>query len=283
MSTSYYGRPILKRPVWKWLIPAYFFTGGLAAGSSLLAFGARLTGRGRLARRARVTSVAAMTASAAFLIEDLGRPARFVNMLRVLRPTSPMSVGSWVLAAYGPAVGLSAVRRDGVPVADATAAALAPVVATYTGVLLADTAVPAWREARRTLPVLFASGAAASAGGVGVLLAPADESGPARRLALAGAVGELVASEAMKRGLGKVAEVYAEGRAHAYATLARRLTVAGVACVALGGRRVRRAGGGLLAAGAAAERFAVFHAGVQSTEDPAFVVEAQRTVTSSHP
>lgn len=264
---SYYGRPILKRPVWKWLIPAYFFTGGLAAGSSLLAFGACLTGRPRLARRARVTSLAAMTASAAFLIEDLGRPERFANMLRVLRPTSPMSVGSWVLAVYGPAVGLSAVRHDGLPAAEATAAALAPVVATYTGVLLADTAVPAWSQARRTLPLLFASGAAASAGGVGVLLAPAGESGPARRMALAGAVGELAASGAMKRGLGEVAEVYAEGRAHGYGTAARWLTVTGVACVALGRRRLRRVGGALLAAGAAAERFAVFHAGVQSSQD----------------
>lgn len=263
---SYYGRPVLKRPVWKWLIPAYFFTGGVAAGSSLLAFGARLTGRRRLARRARVTSLAAMTASAAFLVEDLGRPERFLNMLRVVRPTSPMSVGSWVLAAYGPAVGLSAVRRDGVLAADAGAAFLAPVVATYTGVLLADTAVPAWREARHTLPVLFASGAAASAGGIGVLLAPAEESGPARRLALAGAVGELVASDVMKRGLGSLAHVYAEGRAHAYATSARRATSAGAALVAFGGRRLRRVGGVLLAVGAAAERFAVFHAGVQSSE-----------------
>lgn len=265
---SYYGRPILKRPVWKWLIPAYFFTGGLAAGSSLLAFGARLTGRHRLARRARVTSFAAMTASTVFLVEDLGRPERFANMLRVLRPTSPMSVGSWVLAVYGPAVGLSAVRRTGAPAAEATAALLAPVVATYTGVLLADTAVPAWQDARRTLPLLFASGAAASAGGVGVLLAPAEEGGPARRLALLGAAGELAASDVMKRGLGKGAEVYGEGRARAYATPARWLTVTGVVCMALGRSPLRRAGGVLLAAGAAAERFAVFHAGVQSTQRP---------------
>jgi formate-dependent nitrite reductase membrane component NrfD len=269
VNVGYYGRPVLKRPVWKWFIPAYFFTGGLAAGSSLLAFGARLTGRHRLARRARVTSLAAMTASTVFLVEDLGRPERFLNMLRVVRPTSPMSVGSWVLAAYGPAVGLSAVRRNGSPMADAGAAALAPVVATYTGVLLADTAVPAWREARHTLPLLFASGAAASAGGAALVLAPAEESGPAGRLAVLGAVGELAASEAMKRGLGPLAAVYAEGRAHRYDELARGLTWAGLAGVVLGRRRL---GGALLAAGAAAERFAVFHAGVQSTEDPRYAL-----------
>jgi Ni/Fe-hydrogenase subunit HybB-like protein len=271
MSDSYYGRPILKRPVWKWLIPAYFFTGGLAAGSSLLAWGARLTGRRRLARRARRTALGAMTASTVFLVEDLGRPERFANMLRVVRPTSPMSVGSWVLAAYGPAVGLAAVRRDGFVPAEVAAAVLAPVVATYTGVLVADTAVPAWREARRHLPLLFASGGAASAGGLALVLAPGDESGPARRLALAGALGELATSEAMKRGLGEVAEVYGQGRAHAFSVLSQRLTVTGAALVALGGRRLRRVGGALLAGGAAAERFAVFHAGVQSTDDPRYV------------
>lgn len=276
MSDSYYGRPILKRPVWKWLIPAYFFTGGLAAGSSLLALGARLTGRPRLARRARLTSAAAITASAAFLVEDLGRPARFANMLRVFRPTSPMNVGSWVLAAYGPAVGHAAVRRHGSMPAEVTAALLAPVVATYTGVLVADTAVPAWREARRELPLLFASGAAASAGGLALVLAPVDEVGPARRLALAGAVGELVTAAIMERRLGDVAAVYSHGRAHAFAVLARRLTAAGAVLAAMGGRRLRRLGGGLLVGGAVAERFAVFHAGVQSTEDPRFVVGRSR-------
>ena len=271
MTVSYYGRPILKRPVWKWLIPAYFFTGGLAAGSSLLAFGARLTGRRRLARRARRTALGAIGASTVFLVEDLGRPERFANMLRVVRPTSPMSVGSWVLAAYGPAVGLAAVRKDGLLPADAAAAALAPVVATYTAVLIADTAVPAWRDARRDLPLLFASGAAASAGGLALVLAPVDEAGPARRLALAGAVGELATAETMKRRLGDVAAVYEHGRARAFAVLSKRLTATGAVLAAVGGRRLRCLGGALLVGGAAAERFAVFHAGVQSTDDPRYV------------
>src|SRR5204862_2948337 len=84
--TSYYGRPILKEPIWRGWIPAYFFAGGLAAGSSLLALGGRLTGDQEMARRARLTALAGISASAAFLVADLGRPARFANMLRVARP-----------------------------------------------------------------------------------------------------------------------------------------------------------------------------------------------------
>src|SRR5204862_121720 len=83
---SYYGRPILKRPVWKWWIPAYFFSGGLAAGSSALALGAQLSGRSMLRRRARVVSLVGITFGAVCLVADLGRPSRFHHMLRVAKP-----------------------------------------------------------------------------------------------------------------------------------------------------------------------------------------------------
>ncbi len=105
---SYYGRPILKAPVWTHDVPAYLFTGGLAAGSSLLAAGADLTGRPGLRRTGRLTSLAALGASAYFLINDLGRPERFHHMLRVAKPTSPMSVGTWILTAFAPAAGAAA-------------------------------------------------------------------------------------------------------------------------------------------------------------------------------
>ena len=100
---SYYDKAILKQPVWKWYVPAYFFTGGLAAGSAMLAAGARLTGFRRLARQSRFVTLGALGVSTALLVKDLGRPARFYNMLRVLKPTSPMSIGSWVLGAFGTA------------------------------------------------------------------------------------------------------------------------------------------------------------------------------------
>jgi formate-dependent nitrite reductase membrane component NrfD len=281
---SYYGRPILKKPIWTWEIPGYFFAGGLAAGSSALALGASVTGRPRLARRSRLTALAALTASTAMLIDDLGRPSRFANMLRVAKPTSPMSVGSWVLAFYGPAAGAAALSDltgvlPGVGAAATFgAAALAPAVATYTAVLTSDTAVPVWHEARGHLPWLFASGAAAAAGGVAAALAPVSEAGPARRMALAGAAAELVAAKAMEESLGEVGRVYSEGAAGRHSKLATRLTAAGAGVLLVGGRRRLGAvvGGLLIAAGAAAERFAVAEAGVQSAADPMSVVSTQR-------
>ena len=92
---------VLKQPVWKPEVGLYFFFGGLAGASALLAFGARLAGNGRLARSALLAAFAGAAVSPPLLIADLGRPARFLNMFRVLKPTSPMSIGSWVLAAFG--------------------------------------------------------------------------------------------------------------------------------------------------------------------------------------
>ncbi|MCW3845061.1 polysulfide reductase NrfD, partial [Micromonospora yasonensis] len=208
--TSYYGRPILKAPVWKWDIAAYLFTGGLAAGSSLLAAGGQLTGRPALRRAGRFTSLAAVTASAYFLVHDLGKPSRFHHMLRVAKPTSPMSMGTWILSTFGPAAGVAAVaeaapwlpergllglgRRLLPPAGQAAglvAAVTAPALATYTGVLLADTAVPSWHEAYPELPAIFAGSALASGAGVGLIAAPTAQAGPARRFAVAGAALEL--------------------------------------------------------------------------------------------
>src|SRR5215216_2591916 len=100
---SYYGRPVIKEPVWSWEIPWYFFTGGLAGASSCLGFVAGLTGNRWLGRTARLVSLGAAPASPILLISDLGRPDRFYNMLRVFKPTSPMSVGTWVLSSFGAA------------------------------------------------------------------------------------------------------------------------------------------------------------------------------------
>lgn len=167
---SYYDRPILKAPVWKAHVPLYFFTGGLAGASSVLAFGARVTGNHRLARAALLAAAAGLLPSPVLLIDDLGRPERFHNMLRVFKPTSPLSVGSWLLAGFGPtSVGAAGCEVLGIlprvgRTAEAVAAALGPFVATYTAVLVSDTAVPAWHDARRELPFVFAASAVASAG-----------------------------------------------------------------------------------------------------------------------
>ena len=101
---SYYGRPILKPPAWNWMIAAYLFLGGLSAGSALLGAGADLRGFTRLRRVSRLGALASILASLYFMIADLGRPDRFHHMLRVAKPSSPMSMGTWILSAYGPGV-----------------------------------------------------------------------------------------------------------------------------------------------------------------------------------
>jgi formate-dependent nitrite reductase membrane component NrfD len=291
---SYYGRAVLKRPVWEWKIAAYLFTGGLSAGSAMLGAGADLTGRPSLRRVSRVGALASIVASMYFLVADLGRPERFHHMLRVAKPTSPMSVGTWILSAYGPGAGLSGVaelmprslRRTWLGrllgwlarPAGVWAAIVAPGVASYTAVLLSHTAVPAWREAHPYLPFVFTGSAAASGGGLGMLLAPVDEAGPARRMAVAGAGLEVVASRLLERRLGLEAEAYSTGKAHRLRTWAGYLTVGGAVGGVVAGRSrpVAALCGLALLAGSALQRFGVFEAGVESTRDPKYVVVPQR-------
>jgi formate-dependent nitrite reductase membrane component NrfD len=292
---SYYGRQILKTPVWNWMIAAYLFAGGLSAGSAMLAAGADLTGRTELRRVSRLGALVSLAASMYFLVGDLGRPERFHHMLRVAKPSSPMSMGTWILSAYGPGAGLAAMaelmpanlRRTWVGrllgwaarPAGLEAAAVAPGVASYTAVLLSQTAVPAWHEAHPYLPFVFTGSAAASGGGLGMLLAPLDESGPARRMAVAGAALEVAASRMMERRLGLVAEAYTTGRSHRLRQASEWLTVGGAVGACVAGRRRRwavAASGAALLAGSALQRFGVFEAGVASTNDPKYVVVPQR-------
>jgi hypothetical protein len=165
--------------------------------------------------------------------------------------------------------------------AEAAAAALAPAVATYTAVLVADTAVPAWHEAYRELPFVFAGSALASGGGLGLLAG--RDTGPAARVAIAGAALELTASTVLERRIGFAARAYTGGRAGVVLRAARAVTAAGALAVLagerVGGRRGRRlsAGGGLLLnAAAAATRYGVFDAGRVSAADPAYTVVPQR-------
>jgi hypothetical protein len=282
---SYYGRPILKPPVWRAHVPVYFFTGGLAGAASVLALGARVAGNRRLARAASLASAVAFLPSPALLIDDLGRPERFPNMLRVFKPTSPLNVGSWTLLLFGPAsVGAAACDVAGVlprvgRAAGAVAAVLGPVVSTYTAVILADTAVPAWHDARRELPFLFAGSAAASAGAAACVLTPAPAAGAARRLTVGGAVVSHVALAWMHRRRGFTMEPYRSGAAGRSRRWASALTVTGVALTAGPGRRRRLAavcGGVLVMAGAVCERFGVLRAGTQSALDPIYTVAPQR-------
>ena len=291
---SYYGRPIVKAPVWTHDVAAYLFTGGLAAGASLLAAGGQLTRRPATRRAGRVAALGALGASTYFLVADLGRPERFHHMLRVAKPTSPMSMGTWILTAFGAAAGAAAVAeaapllprrgvfglaRRALPpaggVAGVAAAALAPALATYTAVLLADTSAPSWHVAYPELPFVFAGSALASGAGVGLL---ADPGPPARRMAVLGAAVELVAAHHIETSKGLLSEPYTTGRAGKLLRAGRLLTAAGVAGAVLG-RRSRVVSGlaGLsLLTASALTRFGIFDGGVASAKDPKYTVIPQR-------
>jgi hypothetical protein len=285
-DASYYGRPIIKEPTWAELdIAGYLFTGGLAGASSILALGADLTGRPRMARACGVAATASIGVSLGALIHDLGRPARFLNMLRVFKPTSPMSVGVWILSAYAPLAAASAVSdalgvapRAG-RVARVGAGVLGASVATYTAALISNTAVPAWHGGRRQLPFLFAGSAASAASGLALLASPLSESAPARRIAALGVLAELAAERRMEPQLGPSAETLQLGRAGARLRAGRVLGAAGAIGAATIARRSRvgaAASGVALLAGSALTRFGLFEAGVVSARDPRYTVEPQR-------
>jgi hypothetical protein len=285
MSDSYYGRPIIKEPTWTWEVPWYLFAGGLAGASAPLAVAAEAAGNHVLARRAWLVSSAAVGVSPALLIADLGRPERFLHMLRVFKPTSPMNVGGWILSAASPAFMLG--TANGVfgwfPRLGRAGAVgsvlLGPALATYTAILLADTAVPVWHEAHGDLPWVFASSATMSAGAAATLLTPAGHAAPARRLAIGAGLAALTATQRMEMRLGELGEPYRQGSAGALVRAAKGLIAGGAAALAVGGGRRPRwtlSGAAALVAGAACERWAIYKAGFASARDPKYVVAPQR-------
>jgi formate-dependent nitrite reductase membrane component NrfD len=285
-DSSYYGMSIINPPVWEELdIAGYLFAGGLAGASSLLAAGAQATGRPAMARRSKLCASAAISASLVALIHDLGRPARFVNMLRVFKPTSPMSVGVWILGAYAP-LNFASAASDLTGLAPRTgrlaglgAGTLGAAVASYTAVLIADTAVPAWHEGHRELPFVFVASAASAGAGFALIAAPVSENAPARRMALLGAVAELVAEELLERRLGMVSETLHKGTAGKRLKAAKALALlgaAGAARASSGNRLGAVATGAALLAGSALTRFGLFAAGMESARDPKYTVEPQR-------
>ncbi len=283
---SYYGRPVIKRPVWKSPdVPGYLFLGGLAGASAVLAEGARLTGRPDLERVALLGAAAGAGLGTVALVHDLHRPERFLHMLRVFKPTSPLSVGSWVLASFsGLSAAAAASNVTGLlprlgALAGAGAAVLGPPLATYTAALIADTAVPAWHEAHRELPFVFAGSGATAAGGLAIVFTPTAQAGPARRLLAAGAVMEVAAAEAITRRHGLVAEPYQQGRPGRLMKAARAMTaVAGGAALLAGGRSraVSVLAGATCLAASAMTRFGIFEAGLASAADPKYTVVPQR-------
>ena len=183
LESSYHGNPVLKPPTWTWQVPLYFFVGGVAGVSTLIALVAHVVGNAGLERTELWVGFAGALLSAPLLIADLGRPARFLNMLRVFKLRSAMSVGAWTLAGFSSAVGLAVVGHELILagygndfwlglewVAEISAALSGLILASYTSVLLGVTAIPVWSENRKLVPVVFLAGGLGSAGAVLELL-----------------------------------------------------------------------------------------------------------------
>jgi Polysulphide reductase, NrfD len=185
---GYYGQPVVKPPVWTWEIPLYFFFGGIAGMSAVIALGAAIFNHVDLARAAIwIAAIAGAVVSPILLIMDLGRPHLFLNMLRVFKHRSAMSMGAWILTAFGACAvpGLIALElyahqlfpgaldqflRLAAGVLILGAAIFGTLLATYTGVLIGATAIPAWFLHRTLLPIHFGTAGLGSAAGVLELL-----------------------------------------------------------------------------------------------------------------
>jgi formate-dependent nitrite reductase membrane component NrfD len=297
--SSYYGRPVVKPAPWGAEIAGYLFCGGLAAGSGLLGLGAQLTGRKKLRRNARLGAAGAAGAGLVMVITDLGRPERFLNLLRTIKITSPMNLGAWIFSAFtagatvtaaaeidrlsGERIPLGPLRKllrlAEAPAAVESALFAAPL-AVYTAVLFSDTATPTWNAAREDLPFVFAGSASMAAGGLAMITTPVSEAGPARTLAITGAAGELIGSTVMEKRMDPVAaEPLQKGRPGTLLKISKALTAAGGLGTVIGGRhRGVAAGSGLaLLAASALTRFGILEAGIESAKDPRYTVEPQKT------
>lgn len=298
---SYYGRHIVKPAPWGNEIPAYFFLGGLAAGSGLIGAWAHACGYDVLRRNARLGAMAAVGLSGGALVADLGRPERFLNMMRTVKLTSPMSVGTWIFSAFSASAGLAFAveaadllglgRGDSLPqkaigagvkvaapVSSVGSAAFAAPLAAYTAVLLSDTATPLWQESYRELPFVFTGSALAASCGLAMITTPPAQTSEVRRLALMGAATDVTAYHLMARRLGEIAEPLAHGRPGRLARAAEVLTIGGaLGATVLGRNRIGAALSGLaLMAGSACTRFAVVEAGIESAKDPKYTVLHQK-------
>ncbi|MCG7276982.1 NrfD/PsrC family molybdoenzyme membrane anchor subunit [Corynebacterium singulare] len=297
--SSYYGKPVVKAPPWEWPIGGYLFLGGLAGGSALLGAGAQATGNSELKRSTRLTAFSAASVGSVFLVLDLGRPERLLNMFRVFKVTSPMSVGSWILGSFAGTAALPAlVEADelvgGVvpaPVralldkaagpAGGVAGVLGGPLAGYTAVLLANTSNPTWNDAKKHLPYVFVSSASAAASGAAMVFTPVESAGPARALGMAAAASDLAATRIMEENMEP------EPKRPLHEGVPGKLMKASEALIATGGvgtvvaaltksRAVSVVSGLALMAGSACTRFGVLNAGREAVKDPSTTIGPQK-------
>jgi len=281
---TYYDRPLLKEPVWIWAVPLYFYVGGTAGAAAVLGAAAQAVGGDDLhglVKSCRWVGAIGGAVGSALLVHDLGRPERFLHMLRVFRPTSPMSVGSWVLAAASSCTAASAILVDqegalGLlgDVAGYSAALFGLPLAGYTAVLLTNTAVPVWQATRKSLPPLFVGSAVSGLASLfGLLPLEERERTVVERFGVIGKVADLAGMAVVERDANRVQEVgrpLREGLSGTLWRAARLLTAGSLALSLVPGRsRAKRVASGLLGtAGALALRFSMYHAGRASAGDP---------------
>jgi DMSO reductase anchor subunit len=232
--------PVIRPNVWTWEVPVYFWFGGIASGAAFAALGCEAAGDERSARLARLVALGAAGCGGPLLIMDLGRPERFLHMFRIFKTRSPMSMGAWCLLAFSNCgagavaadlTGRRTLRRS----LTAATAGLGTYLGSYTGVLLAATAVPAWNRSRAFLAPIFictatASGAAATRLAVSAAGA-AREHPTSQGLAAVESIAmtaELGLSFVNERRLGIARRALEEGRPGRLLPLARALTVAGL-------------------------------------------------------
>jgi len=289
---TYYDRPLLNEPVWEWAIPTYYYVGGLTGAALVLGAAAQIghsAERESLIRRCHLIGVIGTGLSGALLIEDLGVPSRFLNMLRVFRPTSAMNMGAWILmatsgAAFGafllrPRKGL--LRRIG-QICGYLAGIFGAGLATYTGVLVSNTAVPLWQASRKVLPILFGTSAMSSLGAVFELTVEnAEERRLTKIFGTVGQTAELTAAVVMERQAAVVPRV-ARPLRHGVGALLWRgamlLTGAGLVLGVLPHRtRNRRIAAGLISSlGSMLMRSSIEHMGNASARDARASFHQQR-------
>jgi len=294
---TYYDRPLLKRSPWSIDIPIYYFLGGMAGAALTLGAAIQLAsprGKHPLRRVSEIchwTGVAGSTAGAAFLIHDLGRPERFLYMMRVFRPTSPMNMGTWILGGAAPTAITTVllINRRGFwgTVGEVTgylSGIFGAALAGYTGVLVSNSAIPIWQQARRWVPPLFMASSAATAASVIDVISPhCRRCGLTRVFGTAGRVAEIAASKMVERAAGefpKLGEPLHKGGTAILWRLASTLTSASLGASLLRKRRPRASvvAGLLGIAGSLCLRFAVHYISNASANDPRAAFHQQRAV-----
>jgi len=295
-DVTYYGRPMIKPTVWGVDIPLYYYLGGAAGAAMTLGAAMQLASRDpirrrelrKLSARCHWIGIIGSSIGGVFLIHDLGRPSRFLYMLRVFRPTSPMNMGAWILAFAAPgaiSTGLFINRRGLLgalgEVSGYVSGLFGAALAGYTGVLVSNTVLPIWQQSRRWMPVLFVGSAATTAASILELFA---EDEPARRVTEAfGTVGRLVEIAAAKKveqlasAIPKVGEPFRQGAPGLLWKAASALTIASFVVSLLPSKSMkkRRLGGLLGAAGSLCLRFAVHYLGDASARDPKATIQLQ--------